>query len=239
MSESVSIPQHIAIIMDGNGRWASLKGKPRIFGHRAGVKAVRDVVRACGEWGVRHLTLYSFSSENWNRPRLEIKSLMGLLKHFLKAELKELMTNNVRLSAIGCLKDLPGEVLKLLNSVIEKTSKNKGLNLILALSYGSRYEILEGAKRLALDIQERKISMPQVNEDLFSTYLYTCGIPDPDLLIRTSGEMRLSNFLLWQISYSELWVTPTLWPDFGREELLKASGDYSKRERRFGGVSRV
>lgn len=232
----MNIPQHIAIIMDGNGRWAKSKDSPRIEGHRAGIHVVRDIVKACGEWGVKYLTLYSFSIENWRRPGSEVKALMLLLKTFLRRELPELMKNQVRLMAIGRLGQLPEGVQKELKRTIEKTKNNTGLSLVLALSYGGRTEIIDATRRLMEEALRNQISPEKLDEHLFSKYLYTADIPDPDLLIRTSGEMRVSNFLLWQISYSEIWVTDTLWPNFTREELKKAMSDFSGRQRRFGGI---
>ncbi|MBI1883700.1 MAG: isoprenyl transferase [Chlamydiae bacterium] len=236
MNDPIKIPEHIAIIMDGNGRWARAKGWPRLEGHRSGIQAVRDVVRACGQWGVKFLTLYSFSAENWKRPGDEVKGLMFLLKTFLKMELNELMKNRVRLMAIGRLDQLPADVRKELASSIEKTKNNSGLSLVLALSYGGRSEIVDAVRRVADDIKSEKLQSSAIDETSFSNYLYTQGIPDPDLLVRTSGELRISNFLLWQISYAEIWVTETLWPDFKRDELWKAIEDFSRRQRRFGEV---
>jgi undecaprenyl diphosphate synthase len=232
----MKVPQHIAIIMDGNGRWAKLKGRARIEGHRAGIRAVRDIVTACGELGVKYLTLYSFSIENWKRPKHETRALMILLKTFLRRELKEMMENKVRLNAIGHLNDLPNNVRSTLYDVIDKTKNNLGLQLNLALSYGGRAEIIDAARGIAEDALKNKIDLQKLDEALFSDYLYTKKVPDPDLLIRTSGELRISNFLLWQISYSEIWVTDTLWPDFNRKELVQAIQDFSKRDRRFGEV---
>jgi len=239
MHSKEKVPQHIAIIMDGNGRWAKQKGKPRIEGHRAGIHVVREIVRACGELGVRFLTLYSFSIENWSRPRQEIQALMLLLKRFLRSELKELMSNDVRFMAIGRIKDLPKSVQDELARVTEKTKNNRGLTLVLALSYGGRAEITDAVKEIALQAAGEKISPDDINEEMISSHLYTRQIPDPDLLIRTSGEMRVSNFLLWQISYSEIWVTQTLWPDFNRNELNLAIEEFQRRERRFGALSNV
>lgn len=232
----MNIPQHIAVIMDGNGRWAKARGRFRIEGHRAGIKTVRQIVRACGELGVRFLTLYSFSIENWKRPQREVRALMVLLKTFLKRELKELMENNVRLRAIGRIQDLSPDVRRELQNVIDQTKNNSGLNLVLALNYGGRAEIIDAVHHAVSDVLKKKLSLEDLDEARFAKYLYTLDIPDPDLLIRTSGELRVSNFLLWQISYSEIWVTDTLWPDFNRDELLKAIEDYSKRNRRFGGA---
>ncbi len=231
------IPRHVAVIMDGNGRWAARKGQPRIAGHRAGIRAVREVVRAAGEIGIGFLTLYAFSVENWDRPRSEINALMRLLHDFLGRELAEMQKQRVRLRAIGRLGDLPERVRTRLREVIEATAGNDGLTLTLALSYGSRTEIAEAARRIAEDARLGRVDPKDVDPALFERYLYTAGTPDPDLIIRTSGEMRLSNFLLWQSSYAELYVTETLWPDFRKEDLLTALRDYAGRERRFGRVS--
>lgn len=227
-----SIPEHIAIIMDGNGRWAEKRNFPRIAGHRAAVKPVKDVVRTCGELGVKYLTLYAFSTENWQRPKTEVKMLMNFLKETIRNEIDEINENNVRLLTIGRTGQLPSYVLKELRSAIEKTSANTGLNLILALSYGGRAEIIDAIKKLCKENTDPET----LSEKLFSNYLYNPEIPDPDLLIRTSGEFRVSNFLLWQIAYTEIWVTKVLWPDFKKKHLLEAIGDYQKRERRFGRV---
>ncbi len=232
----MNIPQHIAIIMDGNGRWAKARGRLRIAGHRAGIKSVREVVQACGEWGVKYLTLYSFSVENWKRPRSEVSALMSLLKRFLRSELAELMKNGVRLQTIGRTTDLPLPIRRELESVIRQTKDNKGLTLVLALSYGGRAEIIDAVQEIAKEVLKGDLKLEKIDESVLASHLYTRNIPDPDLLVRTSGEMRISNFLLWQISYSEIWVTETLWPDFNRDELWKAIEDYSKRNRRFGGV---
>ncbi len=231
------LPRHIAIIMDGNGRWAKKKGNPRIFGHKNGVAAVRDTVEAAAELGIGYLTLYAFSTENWNRPRTEIDALMSLLVATVHKETKTLMDNNVRLKTIGDIDALPGSVAQNLKGAIAKTKKNTGLTLVLALSYSSRWEILNAVRGLAQDVREGKIDPEDVDTDIFEAYLTTSGIPDPELLIRTSGEYRISNYLLWQIAYSELYFTPTLWPDFRREHLYQAIADYQCRERRFGKIS--
>lgn len=231
------LPKHIAIIMDGNGRWAAKQGfVDRVRGHKVGIETVRELVRTCGKLGIEVLTLYSFSRENWNRPKLEVSALMTLLKQFLKSELKELNDNNVKLSASGRLQDLPPDVQKRLSETIEKTSTNTGLNLNLALSYGGRTEIVDAVKGIIADIENKKILINEIDESLFSKYIYHPEFPEPDLLIRTSGEMRISNFLLWGIAYSEIYVTKTLWPDFKTPELYKAIIDYQKRERRYGKV---
>ncbi len=229
-------PRHIAIIMDGNGRWARERGLPRIRGHEEGAESVRAVLRACGEAGVEFLTVYAFSTENWKRPEAEVAALMGLLEHFLKQETPELMAQNVRLQAIGRITDLPEACQRELHRAIETTAKNTGVTLILALSYSGRIEIIDGLRSLVRAVREGHIDEAMIDPEMFSQHLYTRSFPDPDLLIRTSGEMRISNFLLWQMSYTEIYVTPKLWPDFRKEELLEALRDYSQRQRRYGGV---
>ncbi len=228
------IPRHIAIIMDGNGRWAQKRSLNRIRGHREGAESVRDIVRACREMGIGVLTLYAFSTENWQRPRQEISALMSLLKDFLKSELAEMMENGIRLNAIGQIERFPADVLKVLHAVMEETRKNSGMILNLALSYGGRDEILTAVRAIVAEVKAGRLQAGEITEAVFSEYLYTEGMPEPDLLIRTSGEMRISNFLLWQIAYTEIYVTNTLWPDFRRGELIKILHDYQKRERRFG-----
>ena len=227
------IPEHIAIIMDGNGRWARAKTLPRIAGHKQGVKAVRNITEICGELGVKYLTLYTFSEENWNRPQMEISALMKLLVSSLKKEVRDLNKNNVRFTVIGDVTKMDNFVQDELNEAIELTKNNDGLNLNLALSYGGRQEIITAFKRLYSQIS----STEEITEKRFESQLYTSNIPDPDLLIRTGGEMRVSNFLLWQIAYTELHITNTFWPAFGRNELLIAIYDYQQRERRFGKIS--
>lgn len=228
------MPAHIAIIMDGNGRWAKKQGKFRVFGHQNGVKAVRDTVEGAAEIGLKFLTLYAFSTENWNRPKFEVDALMELLIFTINKETKTLMDNNIRLLAIGDLKSLPGKCYEELKEAMAKTSKNSGLTLVLALSYSAKWEIIEATRRIATEIQENRININDINENLFSSFLCTTDIPDPELLIRTSGEHRISNFLLWQIAYSELYFTEKLWPDFRREDLYEAIWDFQNRERRFG-----
>ncbi len=228
------LPRHVAIIMDGNGRWAKKKGLNRIAGHRKGVESVRDVVRTSRELGIRWLTLYAFSEENWKRPKYEVKALMSLLSHYLKAELKEMLNNGIRLACIGQTEKLPPEVQRILWQIIEKTAHNKEMTLTLALSYGGRQEIVGAVINMLKDIDKDILNVKQITEERLSKYLYTSDIPDPDLLIRTSGEYRISNFLLWQIAYTEIFITPILWPDFHRERYLEALLDYQKRERRFG-----
>ena len=232
----LKIPRHIAIIMDGNGRWARKRGLPRIVGHKTGVESVREVVRVASELGVEYLTLYTFSKENWKCPKEEVMGLMNLLKRLLRMEVEELNRNNVRIKAIGRLQDLPDEVLKELERARRLTENNDGLKLYLAISYGGRAEIVDAFKKALKKWEEGELTPDSIDEESFREFLYDPELPDPDLLIRTSGEMRVSNFMLWQIAYSEIYVTPTLWPDFRREELLKAIEDYSKRERRFGGI---
>jgi undecaprenyl diphosphate synthase len=227
----------VAIIMDGNGRWAQQRRLPRIEGHRAGAESVRAIVRASGELGIEYLTLYAFSIENWSRPRAEVTALMHLLEFYLKQEIPELDKNNVRLAAIGRLHELPGSAQKQLQKSIEALSKNTGLTLVLALSYGGRAELVDAMRSIAREIKAGRLDVADIDEKVISQHLYTRGIPDPDLLIRTSGEMRVSNFLLWQISYAEMYVTDTLWPDFRKPELLKAVEDFSRRHRRFGRVN--
>jgi undecaprenyl diphosphate synthase len=230
------IPRHVAIIMDGNGRWARERGLPRTEGHRAGAETVRRVTEACSEVGVEFLTLYAFSSENWKRPAREVAALMKLLEQFLRQKTPEMIEQNIRLQAIGRLNDLPKSCQEQLHRSIEATAQNSGLTLILALSYGGREEILDGVKSLLESIERGHLDKGMIDTEVFSKHLYTRYYPDPDLLIRTSGELRLSNFLLWQLSYTELWITPTLWPDFGREHFLEAVRDYGQRQRRFGGL---
>jgi len=228
------LPKHIAIIMDGNGRWAKKKLLNRISGHMKGVDAVREVVTACRELGIKILTLYAFSIENWRRPKEEVKALMGLLKDYLLKERQEMIENNIRLSAVGRLGDLPSDVQTTLQETMRMTKDCDGMILNLALSYGGRSEILHAVQGILSDFQKKKIEPEEINQERFTRYLWTWGLPDPDLLIRTSGEFRISNFLLWQIAYTELYVTETLWPDFDLKELLKAIADYQSRERRFG-----
>lgn len=231
------IPKHIAIIMDGNGRWAALRNKPRTFGHEAGVVAVKEVVKAASEVGVKYLTLYTFSKQNWERPKDEVSALMSLLSRTTRNELDELIKNDVKLRTIGHIHSLPTVRRKVLESAVEKTRNNQGLVLTLALNYGGRTEILDAVKAIANSVRSGFVDLNDIDEELFSDFLYTSDLPDPDLLIRTSGEMRISNYLLWQTSYTELYIIDTLWPDFKREELFKAIVDYQRRERRFGKVS--
>lgn len=230
------IPMHIAIIMDGNGRWAKEHNLPRALGHRAGVETIRRIVKACNNLGVKYLTLYAFSTENWNRPLEEVNSLMKLLVEYLKNEFDELNANDVVINSIGNISKLPQVCREELDYAYEKTKNNKGLILNLALNYGGRNEIIDAIKEISLDLVNEKISKDEITEDLFSKYMYTKEMPDPDLIIRPSGELRLSNFLLWQSAYSELWFSDVKWPDFKERQLKLAIADYQKRDRRFGKV---
>jgi undecaprenyl diphosphate synthase len=225
--------------MDGNGRWAKAHGKPRIEGHRVGTRSVRETVRTCRELQVAYLTLYAFSVENWKRPRLEVDALMCLLHSFLMDEIREMRENDIRLKSIGRTSDLPGSVREALDQAEEETRHCRSLQLNLALSYGGRTEITLAARRLAEAVRSGRIQPEAIDPELFSEYLSTAGVPDPDLLIRTSGEFRISNFLLWEIAYAEIWITPVLWPDFRKEHLLSAFLDFQRRERRFGRVEEV
>jgi undecaprenyl diphosphate synthase len=228
------LPKHIAIIMDGNGRWAEKRGNQRIFGHKNAVAAVRDTVEASAELGINYLTLYAFSTENWKRPKTEVDALMSLLVSTLNSETKTLLDNNIKLYTIGNTGSLPKGVQEQLQQAMAITAKNSGLNLILALSYGSRWEIINAIKKIITDIENGKISLKDLDDAVFGKYLDTFGFPDPELVIRTSGEYRISNFLLWQIAYTELYFTPTLWPDFRRQHLYEAILSFQNRERRFG-----
>ena len=228
------LPKHIAIIMDGNGRWAKEHGKARIFGHKHGVKSVRDVVEGAGEIGLEYLTLYAFSTENWNRPKVEVAALMQLLVSTISNEVSELNKNNVRLLTIGDINSLPGNCEKELGKAIDQTKNNTGLTLILALSYSSKWEITEAVKKIASEVKQGMIDIEAINTEMVSSHLQTAEVPDPELLIRTSGEFRISNYLLWQIAYSELYFTEKLWPDFTKEDLFEAIINFQKRERRFG-----
>lgn len=229
------VPRHLAIIMDGNGRWAKERDLPRRKGHHAGADSVEVCLEACGEIGIEYLTLYAFSSENWKRPEAEVRALMGLMAHFLKEKTPVLMKNNIRLLVIGQVERLPDSNRRALERTIAKTANNDGLTLVVALSYGSREEILEATRSLMEVARDGSIDPASLDEETFANHLYTAGMPDPDLLVRTSGEYRISNFLLWQISYAEIYITKTFWPDFGREQLLEAIGEYQGRQRRFGG----
>jgi undecaprenyl diphosphate synthase len=232
------LPEHIAIIMDGNGRWANRRSLPRVAGHRAGIGPVRSTVESCARLGIKVLTLYAFSVENWKRPRTEVETLWRLLRFYLRRELPELMKNDIRLEAIGRLEALPAQVRSELDAAVAATSLNRGLLVNLAINYGGRAELADAVNAI-LDAARRKgeLSGLRIDEEMISANLYTSHTPDPDLLIRTSGEMRISNFLLWQIAYAELYITETLWPDFGRTDLLKAVLDFQRRDRRFGGLN--
>ena len=231
------LPRHVAIIMDGNGRWAKLRHKRRVEGHRAGIASVRDVVETSARLGLQVLTLYAFSIENWKRPKAEVSTLMALLKRYLRMELNTLLRNNIRFQVIGRMDDLPRDVQDELRRGMENTRGCTGLLFNIALNYGGRAEITDAVRRLVADVLANGRDPTGIDEETLSSYLYTAGQPDPDLLIRTSGEMRVSNFLLWQIAYAEIWVTDVLWPDFRRRHLLHAVADYQKRERRYGGIT--
>jgi len=235
--DPAAVPRHIAIIMDGNGRWAKRRRLSRIEGHRHAAKAVRETVETCAELGVKCLTLYAFSVENWSRPKREVDTLMRLLRRFIREETPKILKNKIRFRAIGRNKPLPPEVIRDLRELERKTAQNDGLTVVLAVNYGSRSEIVDAARRCATRVRRGELSLREINETTFGDFLYTRGLPDPDLLIRTSGEYRISNFLLWQASYAELWVTPVLWPDFRRRHLIEALKEYGRRERRFGGVT--
>ncbi|OUR92581.1 di-trans,poly-cis-decaprenylcistransferase [Flavobacteriales bacterium 34_180_T64] len=231
------LPNHLAIIMDGNGRWAKQQGLLRVVGHENGTKSVRNIVEASAEIGIKHLTLYAFSTENWNRPKLEVRMLMKLLVKSLKKEIKTLQDNNIKLLAIGCLNDLPKKAQSELLEVIDKTKDNTRMSLTLALSYGSREELVSVVKEISNKVKNNIISVEKIDESIINKHLYTQNLPDVDLLIRTSGEQRISNFLLWQIAYAELYFTDILWPDFNKENLYEALINYQNRERRFGKTS--
>ncbi|MDQ0638004.1 undecaprenyl diphosphate synthase [Pedobacter sp. W3I1] len=231
------LPKHIAVIMDGNGRWAKGQGKVRVFGHEQGVLSVKDIVEGCVEVGIEYLTLYAFSTENWNRPKEEVDALMQILISTINKETETLNKNNIKLNAIGNIASLPQECIDDLKEAMEKTAHNEKCTLTLALSYSAKWEILEAAKKIASAVKDNIISLDDINEDLFSSKLTTVNIPDPELMIRTSGEHRISNYLLWQMAYTEFYFTDVLWPDFRREDLFEAIVDYQKRERRFGKIS--
>ncbi len=231
------IPRHVAIIMDGNGRWAQARGLERNAGHRAGIEAVRDVLRAANDFGVRYLTLYAFSSENWGRPQDEVRELMRLLEHYLVEEIQEVMDNGIRVRAMGRLERLPPKIQKSVQDAIERSAANQEMTLVFALSYGGRAEIVDAARKIARDAAAGELDPDGIDEKVFSSYLYEPELPDPDLLIRTGAEFRVSNFLLWQIAYTELYTTPLMWPDFRREHFAEAVLHYQSRERRFGKTS--
>ncbi len=234
--DTLKVPEHLAVIMDGNGRWAKKRGLPRVAGHRTGADSVKHIVKSCDQLGIKYLTLYAFSSENWNRPESEVEALMGLLEKFLKERLPEMLEDNVRLKAIGRLDMLPKNVRDELDHAIAKTAANTAVTMILALSYGGREEIVDAAKQLALKAVAGDIKIEDIDNQMLSDHLYTADIPDPDLLIRTSGELRLSNFLLWQLSYAEIVITDKLWPDFRHDQLVASLQEFSLRDRRFGKV---
>lgn len=231
------LPRHVAVIMDGNGRWAKKKGAMRIFGHQNAIQAVRDISEGCAELGIKHLTLYAFSTENWGRPKDEVEGLMELLVKTIHSEMDTLQKNNISLGAIGDISNLPLNCQQELQEAIRKTSENSGLQLILALSYSGRWDITEAVKKVLKDVKNGEISESEITPEVFSSYLSTRDVPDPELLIRTSGEMRISNFLLWQMAYTELYITDVLWPDFRKIHLYEALHSYQKRERRFGKIS--
>jgi len=231
------LPQHVAIIMDGNGRWAKKQGLLRAAGHKRGTKGVKQAVEGCAEIGVSYLTLYAFSTENWNRPKEEVEALMNILINSIFSEMPTLMENGIKLHAIGDLEALPESCLKTLNEAIEKTSANKNLVLTLALSYSGRWDMLNAVKSIIKDVNNNNLDLQALDDKLFAKYLSTDGIPDPELMIRTSGEVRISNFMLWQLAYSEMYITDVLWPDFRKEDFYNAMKDYQSRERRFGKTS--
>jgi undecaprenyl diphosphate synthase len=235
--DTTKLPKHIAIIMDGNGRWAKQRGEHRVVGHQNGVKSVREAVEAAAETGIQYLTLYAFSTENWNRPKEEVMALMQLLVSTINSEVKTLNKNDIRLLAIGDLNSLPTDCLAELNEAMKATENNKRMSLVLALSYSSRWEIMNAIQQIGAAIEKGKLKASDITEELFETHLCTAGIPEPELMIRTSGEHRISNFLLWQLSYAELYFTDKLWPDFRKEDLYEAIVDYQSRERRFGKIS--
>ncbi|WMN07573.1 isoprenyl transferase [Marivirga arenosa] len=231
-----NLPKHVAVIMDGNGRWAKKQGAARVFGHKNAIKSVRDTVEGCAELGISHLSLYAFSTENWGRPKMEVDALMQLLVSTIKSEMKTLMENDVRLSSIGDIKKLPTKCNNELESAIEQTANNKGLNLILALNYSGKWDIMQACRKAMTATENNKLKAKDLTEVEFEKFLSTSGIPDPELLIRTSGEYRISNFMLWQLAYSEIYITDILWPDFRKEHLHEALLNYQSRERRFGKV---
>jgi undecaprenyl diphosphate synthase len=237
VKELGKVPKHLAIIMDGNGRWAQNKSMPRVAGHKFGIESVREIVRASSNIGIQYLTLYAFSIENWNRPQIEVKGLMSLLEIYLKKEIDELNINNVKITTVGKTSSLPHKVQTLLYKAIDKTKDNEGMNLVLALSYSGRWDIMRTVQMIALDVRRGKISPEDINEDYFTSQLQTAGMPDPDLMIRTSGENRISNFYLWELAYSEIYITEKLWPEFKKADLYEALSDFANRERRFGKTS--
>jgi len=231
-----SLPRHVAVIMDGNGRWARNQGKPRFLGHQRGVDTLKDLLRCCKDWGIPALTAYAFSTENWGRPQGEVQFLMTLFERVLRRELKEMKAENVKIRFVGNLQDLPASLRQEIDRSMEDTKNNQGIQFTVATNYGGRHEIIQACQAIASKVEQGYLETSQINEEIFEQHLYTQGIPHPDLLIRTSGEMRISNFLLWQMAYSEIYVTSTLWPDFNREEFHQALITYQKRDRRFGKV---
>ncbi|MEM8677267.1 MAG: polyprenyl diphosphate synthase [Cyanobacteria bacterium P01_G01_bin.67] len=230
------LPRHVAVIMDGNGRWAKNQGKPRIMGHQKGVDALKDLLRCCKDWGIPALTAYAFSTENWGRPQVEVQFLMTLFERVLRRELQEMKQENVKIRFVGNLEDLPDSLRQEIARSMEDTKDNRGIQFTIATNYGGRHEIIQACQAIASKVEQGYLNVEQISEEIFEQHLYTQGIPHPDLLIRTSGEMRLSNFLLWQMAYAEIYVTPTLWPDFDRVEFHKALFTYQQRDRRFGKV---
>ncbi|MGB5633582.1 MAG: polyprenyl diphosphate synthase [Waterburya sp.] len=230
------LPQHVAVIMDGNGRWAKNQGKPRIMGHQKGVDALKDLLRCCKDWGISALTAYAFSTENWGRPQVEVQFLMTLFERVLRRELQEMKQENVRIRFVGNLQDLPDSLRQEIDRSMEDTKNNQGIQFTVATNYGGRHEIIQACQAIASKVEQGYLEIAQINQEVFEQHLYTQGIPHPDLLIRTSGEMRISNFLLWQMAYAEIYVTSTLWPDFNRVEFHKALATYQQRDRRFGKV---
>ncbi len=237
--ESLQIPKHIAVIMDGNGRWAQARGLPRVEGHRRGANSVQRILEACRELSIPYLTLYCFSNENWKRPKDELSFLMGLLKTYLIQERPTLIKNDIRLIIIGRREGIPEDVMFEMDQSVEQSKNGKSLTLCLAINYGSRQEIVDAVRSIVNDVQSGLVDPAAIDETLIASHLYTTGMPDPDLLIRTSGEMRISNYLLWQISYSEIWITDKPWPEFDKSDLIQAIADYNKRDRRFGGLGEV
>lgn len=231
------VPRHVAIIMDGNGRWAKQQHKPRIYGHKVGVESVQEIVECSAEWGIEVLTLYAFSTENWKRPAEEVGGLMGLLKNYLQKELKRMLQNRIRLTCIGDISKLPKDVRDVLETTMQETAANDKLTLNLALSYGGRAELVAGIQNIARDVRDERLSINDIDESCIDSHLYTAGLPDPDLLIRTGGEARLSNFLLWQASYAEIYFTETMWPEFREDAFTRAILEYQGRERRYGQTS--
>lgn len=230
------LPRHVAVIMDGNGRWAKKQGKPRIMGHQKGVDTLKELLRCCKDWGILALTAYAFSTENWGRPQVEVQFLMTLFERVLRQELQEMKEENVKIRFVGNLEDLPDSLRQEIDRAMEETQDNQGTQFTIATNYGGRHEIIQACQAIASKVEQGYLAVEQISEEIFEQHLYTQGIPHPDLLIRTSGEMRLSNFLLWQMAYAEIYVTPTLWPDFDRVEFHKALSTYQGRERRFGKV---